>query len=80
MNDEFQELSEALDLETWLQNEGVSFRAVQGSRGRQFNCLECPVCGKRDWKVYLHAETGLGNCFSGSCEQKFNKLTYNNNS
>jgi hypothetical protein len=48
MTNDSDELKEALDLETWLQNEGVSFRVVQGSRGRQFNCLECPACGARD--------------------------------
>jgi DNA primase len=76
MSDDATEISEALDLETWLENEGIAFKAVQGRSGRQLQLLECPSCGKRENKVYLNAETGIGNCFSGSCETGFNKLKF----
>lgn len=35
---------------------------------------ECPRCGDRRWRVYLNAETGLGNCFV--CSAGFNKATF----
>jgi len=70
------ELSEALDLEFWLEREGISFKETRGSSGMQYNIKVCPACGDRKDKVYLNTESGLGNCFSGSCEQKFNKLKF----
>src|SRR5690606_34404408 len=44
--------------------------------GAQLNLHVCPACGGDKWKVFLNAETGLGNCFSGSCEARFNKFSF----
>ena len=62
--------------EDLLEAEGVEYRETSGSRGRQFNIKECPVCHGTDWKVYLAVETGYGNCFHGSCETRFNLWTF----
>lgn len=75
-NEELQEALDAIDMESWLDREGVEYRSTRGSRGLQLNVKECPVCGTAKWKVYLNAETGLGNCFSGDCESKFNKWSF----
>lgn len=65
---------DAIDIETWLDQEGIRYRRSHGSRGRQANIQECPCCGNRKWKVYVGLETGLGNCFV--CQQGFNKWTF----
>ena len=72
------ELLDFIDLETFLDYEGVKFRKTYGSSGTQFNLRECPRCGGSAWKVYLNAETGLGNCFHGSCvgEPGFNIFSF----
>ena len=71
-----EEMLNTLDLEAYLEEQGVDYRPQVGSRGVQLNVRECPCCGNSNWKVYLNAETGLGNCFSGDCERKFNKFTF----
>lgn len=68
------ELDEALaeiDMEAWLDAEGVDYQITRGSSGTQINLRECPKCGHDKWKVYCNAETGLGKCFV--CEQGLNK-------
>lgn len=75
-DDELQEAIDTLDIEAWLDREGVRYRHTHGSRGPQLNVKECPVCGNSNYKVYIGAETGLGNCFSGDCETKFNKYKF----
>ncbi len=65
--EEFREMMESVDMEEWLSHEGVEYRNTRGTKGEQLNVRTCPSCGKDEWKVYLNAETGLGNCFSGSC-------------
>jgi DNA primase len=37
---------------------------------------ECPKCGNDHWKVYIGADTGLGNCFAGDCETKYNRWSF----
>lgn len=76
MRHDLSELLEAIDVENYLDREGVQYRATRGSSGEQFNLKSCPVCGGSEWKVYLNADSGLGNCFSGSCEAKFNKFSF----
>ena len=68
------ELKDALDLESYFQDEGISYKRERGHSGPQLCVRECPVCGDRNSKVYLNAETGLGNCFR--CDVKFNKFTF----
>lgn len=76
MSNDADELSEALDLEYWFQREGTPHKMTRGSSGMQIQCQECPECGNRKWKVYLNAESGLGNCFA--CSKSFNKLGFIN--
>lgn len=76
MNEDLQEALDTIDMESYLDREGIDYKVTQGSRGTQLNIKECPVCGNAKWKVYLNAETGLGNCFSGDCEAKFNRWAF----
>lgn len=73
---DFDEIIDTLDMESWLDREGVRYRVTRGSRGTQLNVRECPCCGNSSYKVYLNADSGLGNCFSGDCEKKFNKWSF----
>lgn len=59
------ELLDAIDMESYLDREGIQYKIAHGSSGTQLNVRECPVCGSNGWKVYLNADTGLGNCFAG---------------
>jgi DNA primase len=70
---DLQEALESLDIEYWLDDQGIAYKQTRGARGRQANIKECPCCGNSSWKVYVGLETGLGNCFV--CEEKFNKFT-----
>lgn len=74
------ELSDILgkiDMEWLLQREGISYKESYGRSGRQLNAKECPFCNTSEYKVYVNAETGVGNCFSGKCPQKtWNKWTF----
>lgn len=75
-NTELKEIIDALDMTAYLDREGIEYRESFGSRGLQLNVKCCPKCGGESWKVFINAETGLGNCFSGSCEAKFNKYSF----
>lgn len=74
--DDLGEIMDSIDMEAYLDREGIRYRVTRGARGTQLNVRECPCCGNTDYKVYIGAETGLGNCFAGSCEQKFNKWSF----
>lgn len=65
-----------IDMEYWLSREAVDYKVVRGRSGIQLNIKTCPVCGGENWKVYMGQDTGLGNCFSGSCETKFSKYNF----
>jgi DNA primase len=68
------EALENLDIEQALSLEGVDFEVRWGGSGRQLNLRSCPFCGNNKYKVYVNSESGLGNCFAGSCPQgTFNK-------
>lgn len=56
-----------LDPEVLVDDLGIDYRRQAGRSGDQLNIRECPRCGGNKWKVFLNAETGLGNCFHGSC-------------
>jgi len=75
-NNDLQEALDLIDMEAWLDREGIEYKLNRGSRGMQLNVQECPCCGSSKWKVYLNAESGLGNCFDGDCEVKFNKWKF----
>lgn len=73
----FNELQEAIskvDLEVWLDREGIDYRKSHGSSGEQINIKECPSCGNSNWKVYFGAHSSLGNCFV--CDTKFNLFKF----
>lgn len=63
-----------IEVETFLDREGVDYKPSYGTKGLQLNLDECPVCGEGGRKTYINAETGLGNCFHGACGYKFNKF------
>lgn len=65
-----------VSIEAFLDRENIDYRNTFGSSGEQHNIKECPVCGGNEWKVYINTESGLGNCFHGSCEKKFNKWSF----
>lgn len=69
---------ENLNPEELMMDHGVEFRLTTGSSGLQLNIKECPRCHGDSWKVFLNAETGLGNCFHGACvgEPGFNLYTF----
>ncbi|HCJ9817214.1 TPA: DNA primase [Escherichia coli] len=75
-NKELEEALDRIDMEAWLDAEGIDYKITRGSRGTQINVKECPCCGNSNWKVYLNADNGLGNCFHGDCEEKFNKWKF----
>lgn len=76
MEEQLQEIIGMLDMQAWLDRECVDYKVTRGASGQQLNVRECPCCGNSNWKVYLNAKTGLGNCFHGDCEEKFNKWKF----
>lgn len=74
--EDFQEALDQIDPEFYLDHAGIDYKRTTGSRGPQLNVKECPVCGGDKWKVYLNADSGLGNCFHGDCGKTFNKATF----
>lgn len=71
------EMLASLDMEQYLDFEGIEYKHSHGSSGPQLHLKECPSCGHDDWKVYMNEETGLGNCFHGGCDmQTFNKWKF----
>lgn len=71
---ELQELLDQLDMEFYLDREGLAYKSTHGQSGAQLNCRECPSCGDTRWRVYLNAESGAGNCFV--CGEKFGKWKF----
>lgn len=69
-----EELVETLDLEYWMDRESIAHKLGRGSSGMQINVKDCPACGDSRWRVYLNAESGIGNCFV--CNEGFNKLKF----
>lgn len=65
-----------LSIEDVLEREALDYRVQHGSSGEQLNVHECPFCGGTSWKVYINRETGLGNCFHGSCQETFNTFKF----
>lgn len=66
-DNDLSEVLEHIDPELFLEYEGVKYKRTFGSSGQQLNIKTCPRCGGNSWKVYLNAQTGLGNCFHGDC-------------
>lgn len=70
-DDELEEAIAQIDMESWLDAEGIDYKMGRGRSGIQINLKECPLCGHDKWKTYLNAESGLGKCFV--CEDGLNK-------
>jgi DNA primase len=70
----FEEIRDTLDLEFFMERESLAHKVSRGSSGMQINVKECPACGDRRYRVYLNADSGLGNCFV--CNEPYNKLTF----
>lgn len=70
---DFNSAVKELDTEFLLQELGFEYQYSSSAKGLQLNVEECPSCGNTRSKVYINAETGLGNCFV--CEEKFNKFS-----
>lgn len=70
-DNDLEEAIAQIDMEAWLDSEGVEYKLGRGHSGVQINLRECPLCGHDKWKTYLNAESGLGKCFV--CEQGLNK-------
>jgi DNA primase len=51
------------DVEQLVSYLGYDYRVSNGNSGVQLNLKNCPACGRREYKVYINAENGLGNCF-----------------
>lgn len=68
------EMLEDLDMESWLEHEGVHFKLGRGRSGLQANIQTCPSCGDNRWKTYFGLETGAGNCFA--CDKRFSKWEF----
>lgn len=64
---DFEQALKKLDPEILIDDLGYDYRRQMGRSGEQINIRECPRCGGDKWKVFLNSETGLGNCFHGSC-------------
>lgn len=77
-DDDLGELLDSIDVESWLDSQGIDYRVGRGSSGRQLNIRTCPTCGSDQWKTYLNADSGLGNCFAGGHPpgETFNKWKY----
>lgn len=73
---DIRELLEDIPIEEILERQGVDYRVTHGSSGEQLNVKECPFCGGSSWKVYLNRDSGLGNCFHGSCGERFNSFKF----
>jgi DNA primase len=63
-----------LDVEQLIAYEGYEYRIGNGKSGIQINVKTCPNCGRNDYKVYLNADSGLGNCFG--CDFRYNRYKF----
>lgn len=70
------DLLEGITIEDVLDKCGFDYKITHGSSGEQVNVESCPICGGNDWKVYLNRDSGLGNCFHGTCQSTFNVFSF----
>jgi len=75
-NSDLTEILDSIDMESYLDREGIQYQVTHGSSGTQLNVRECPLCGGSSSKVFINADTGLGNCFHGDCGEGFNKWKF----
>ena len=65
---------EELDIELFLQDEGIPHRIGRGVSGIQAQIQTCPSCGDNRWRTYFGLESGKGNCFV--CNENFSKTSF----
>lgn len=72
------ELLDKIDMQDYLDLYGIDYKTSPSGDGTQLILRECPVCGSEKWKVYMNAETELGNCFAGDHppDENFNKWSF----
>lgn len=63
-----------LDIELFLQDEGIAHKVGRGSSGIQAQIQTCPDCGDSRWRCYFGLDNGWGNCFV--CGKGFSRLTF----
>ena len=68
---ELAEILEDLDLCDYLECEGIEYKK---SGPNNIKLKECPWCGGS--KAYFSVTKKVGNCFSASCNEKFNLFTF----
>ena len=59
-----------IDVQEVLEDCGVDYKETYGTSGAQYNIKDCPFCGDSRHKVFMNAESGVGNCFHGGCDKK----------
>lgn len=74
MIEEVDEILERVDMEYFLDREGIEYKHTHGFSGPQLWLKVCPSCGNEKWKIYLGQDTGFGKCHR--CDQGFNKFTF----
>ena len=58
-----------MNVREYLESKNWKFKPIDSPRGKQFQLLHCPYCGKRD-HFYIHAETGQYICHAGQCGEQ----------
>lgn len=68
------EINSKLDMEFLLGRESIPYRLSRGRSGMQLQLRTCPHCGDSRSRIYINAETGIGNCFV--CNFTYNKVIF----
>lgn len=71
---ELDDILSEIDITDWLDWEGISYR--RAGSGSNLNLKDCVFCGDSRHKVYMRADNGLGTCFHGDCNEKFNLFSF----
>lgn len=69
-----EEISKELDLEFLFERESLPYKMSRGTSGMQINAKHCAACGDSRWRVYLNADSGVGNCFV--CNFPYTKMKF----
>ncbi|MBA8881757.1 DNA primase [Phyllobacterium myrsinacearum] len=71
---ETKDIIKEFDLEYLFEVESLPYKKARGRSGMQINAKHCPACGDSRWRVYLNADSGVGNCFV--CNKTYTKLSF----
>lgn len=69
-----EEIQKELDIEFLFESESLPYKMSRGASGMQLNAKHCPACGDSRWRVYLNADSGIGNCFV--CNFPYTKMKF----